>query len=95
MACGGWHAGEWELATWRRPNTRDRHQQWHSRRSAWTTGSAGASACARGARTGAGVARVHDVARGHALVFLGENSSLKLFQIGFSLNFQTKVHLLI
>jgi hypothetical protein len=41
------------------------------------------------------VARVRDVARGRALVFLGENSLLKLFQIGFSLNFQTKVHLLI
>jgi hypothetical protein len=27
MARGGWHAGEWELATWRRPNARERHQQ--------------------------------------------------------------------
>jgi hypothetical protein len=27
MACGGWHAGEWELATWRRPSARERHQQ--------------------------------------------------------------------
>jgi hypothetical protein len=27
MACGRWHAGEWELATWRRPNARERHQQ--------------------------------------------------------------------
>jgi hypothetical protein len=27
MACGGWHAREWELATWRRPNARKRHQQ--------------------------------------------------------------------
>jgi hypothetical protein len=27
MACGGWHAGEWELATWHRPSARERHQQ--------------------------------------------------------------------
>jgi hypothetical protein len=83
MACGGWHAGEWELDTWRRPNARDRHQQWHSQRGAWTAGSAGASACVRGARTAAGVARVRDVARGHALAFPGENSSLKLFSNWF------------
>jgi hypothetical protein len=79
MACGGWHAGEWDLATWHRPNARERHQQYHSWRGAWTVGSAGASACARGAGTAAGVARVHDVARGCALAFPGENSSLKLF----------------
>jgi hypothetical protein len=30
MVCGGWLAGEWKLATWRRPNARDRHPQWHS-----------------------------------------------------------------
>jgi hypothetical protein len=30
MACGGWHAGEWKLATWRRPNARGRYPQWHS-----------------------------------------------------------------
>jgi hypothetical protein len=30
MACGGWHTGEWKLATWRRPNARGRHPQWHS-----------------------------------------------------------------
>jgi hypothetical protein len=30
MADGGWHAGEWKLATWRRPNARGRHPQWHS-----------------------------------------------------------------
>jgi hypothetical protein len=27
MACGGWHAGEWEPATWCPPNARERHQQ--------------------------------------------------------------------
>jgi hypothetical protein len=46
------------------------------RRGAWTAGSAGASACVRGARMAAGVARVRDVARGRALAFPGENSSL-------------------
>jgi hypothetical protein len=25
IACDGWHAGEWELATWRRPSARERH----------------------------------------------------------------------
>jgi hypothetical protein len=30
MACGGWLAGEWKLATGRRPDARDRHPQWHS-----------------------------------------------------------------
>jgi hypothetical protein len=77
MACDGWHADEWELATWHRPHARERHQQWHSRHDAWTAGSAGASACARGARTAAGVARARDVARGRALAFPGGNSSLK------------------
>jgi hypothetical protein len=83
MACGGWHTGEWELATWRRPNARDRQPQWHSRHGVWTAGSAGASTCARGARTTAGVARVCDVARGRALAFPGENSLLKLFSNWF------------
>jgi hypothetical protein len=78
MACGGWHAGKWELATWRRPNTRDRHPQWHSRHGAWTVGSAGASACARGVRMATSVIRVRDVARGCALAFPSENSSLRL-----------------
>jgi hypothetical protein len=41
------------------------------RRGPWTAGSAGASACARGARMAAGVARVRDVARGRALAFPG------------------------
>jgi hypothetical protein len=27
MARGGWHAGEWETATWRRPSAHKRHQQ--------------------------------------------------------------------
>jgi hypothetical protein len=27
MACGGWHAGEWETATWFRPSAHERHQQ--------------------------------------------------------------------
>jgi hypothetical protein len=30
MASGGWHAGESKLATWRCPNARGRHPQWHS-----------------------------------------------------------------
>jgi hypothetical protein len=30
MACGGWHADEWKLSNWRRPNTRGRQPQWHS-----------------------------------------------------------------
>jgi hypothetical protein len=48
------------------------------RRGAWTPGSAGASACARGARTATGMARVRDVARGRALAFPGQNSLLEL-----------------
>jgi hypothetical protein len=39
--------------------------------------------CARGVRTAAGVARVRDVARGRALAFPGENSSLKLLSNWF------------
>jgi hypothetical protein len=27
MACGGWHADEWEMATWRRPSAHECHQQ--------------------------------------------------------------------
>jgi hypothetical protein len=49
------------------------------RRGAWTAGSAGASACARDARTAAGVACVRDIARGRALAFLGKNSLLRVF----------------
>jgi hypothetical protein len=41
------------------------------------------------------VARVRDVARGRAPAFPGEISSLKLISNRFSLNFQTKVHLLV
>jgi hypothetical protein len=41
------------------------------RRGAWTAGSAGASACARGARTAASVAHVRDIACGRALAFPG------------------------
>jgi hypothetical protein len=44
---------------------------WVNGRGAWTTGSAGASACARGVRTAAGVARMNDVACGRALAFPG------------------------
>jgi hypothetical protein len=41
------------------------------RRGAWTAGSASASACARDARTAAGMARARDVVRGRALAFPG------------------------
>jgi hypothetical protein len=49
------------------------------RRGAWTTGSAGASVCMRGARTATSVARVRNVVRGRALAFPGKNSLLRVF----------------
>jgi hypothetical protein len=71
MACGGWHAGEWKLATWRRPNARGHHPQWHAGTAHGPLVPPGASACARGARMAADVARVRDVACGRALEFPG------------------------
>jgi hypothetical protein len=77
MACGGWLAGEWKLATWRRPNARDVHPQWHSGTAHEPLGPP-VPRRARGTHTAIGVARVRNVTRGCALAFPGENSSLRL-----------------
>jgi hypothetical protein len=92
MACGGWHAGEWKLATWRRPNARGRHPQWHSGVAHGSLGSP-VPRCAR-------VARVRPLAW-HACATLRVGAlwhsravgiSLNGFQNCFSPIFQTKVH---
>jgi hypothetical protein len=93
MACGGWHADEWKLATWRHPNARGRHPQWQTGVAHGPLG----PPVPRRART----ARVRPLAWhtcatsrvGALWCFRAVGISLNSFQNCFSQIFQTKLRL--
>jgi hypothetical protein len=91
MVCGGWHAGEWELAVQALANVTN------SNIPGAAHGPLGLPVPQRAcvARVRQLAWRARDVARERALASRLKNSSLMLFSNRFSLDFQTKVHLTI
>jgi hypothetical protein len=93
MACGGWHADEWKLATWHHPNARGRRPQWHSGAAHGPLGPP-LPRCARAARVrpmawhASATSRVGALWRSRAV-----GIPLNGFQNCFSPIFRTKLHL--